>query len=163
MLGLKIIRGGRELPEIACKNYAPTYDKEFQIVSVRTDNFVLPTTLISTPKIKEKIQDNLQNSTQVQQIRVNKKLIVNRIKVGTECSICYKQNYLKGFKCSHVLCMACIDELRNLACPVCREIIKEQLTEIQIEMIEFRMDYDIRETNRQIETEDAELARQIQW
>lgn len=147
MAGLLIVRGGRKLPDICNKN-SLSIDSSINIISIRGKNYHIPVTLIS--------KDNLNNSNI---IKSNKKIKIRRIR--SECSICNSKRYLKLFKCSHVLCMICMDNLRNVYCPLCRECIEDQLCEIHIEMISFRKKEDLKESQKQIAEDDEKYAREL--
>ena len=51
-----------------------------------------------------------------------------------ECTICYieKKEFYTCFNCKNKHCMECHNKIRNLKCPFCREIFKEEAEKLRI-------------------------------
>lgn len=152
MLGLIITRNGRQLPNITKASTSNILNKNFNPLSIRTDNMRLSTVIVS---IVNKENDLAQDTKQKGKRKINIK------RIRGECSVCYDKRYLKTFRCSHTICLICVDELRNVFCPVCRASIQDQLNDVQLEMIRFKQNIDIKDIQRQTAEEDEIMARNM--
>lgn len=178
MNGLIVSRGGRSLPSLCINGAAVEFDDNFRIISIRTDNKILPIHLIkknvftdsdrySISYSRDRVGDDVGSSSGSNsgsnsgRIKIAPKRQIRVIRVNRECSICYQKSSLKTFKCYHSLCYICMDELRNTFCPMCKVDIIDQLTEVQLEMIQFRQEYDLREQQNIIAEEDRRLAESM--
>lgn len=178
MNGLIVSRGGRSLPSLCINGSAVEFNDNFRIISIRTDNKILPIHLIKKDVLtnsdrrsnscnRDRISDDVGSSNGITssssngRIKIAPKRQIRVIRVNRECSVCYQKSSLKTFKCYHSLCYVCMDELRNTFCPMCKVDIIDQLTEIQLEMIQFRQEYDLREQQTIIAEEDRRLAESM--
>jgi len=152
MSGLIITRNGRVLPNITKSGTSKVLDKNFKLLSIKTDKMCLPITIMSF------ICNDIPNEDN-SKIKGKRKINIKRMK--GECSVCYDKRYLKTFKCSHTVCLLCIDGLRNVFCPVCRASIQDQLNDIQLEMIRFKQNIDIKDMQKQTSEEDEIVARNM--
>lgn len=154
MSGLIVTRNGRELPNITKSSASSVLNrKKFKLLSVKSDKMRLPTTIVSIVSNKE---DN-----ELKDVKMKGKRKINIKRIRGECSVCYDKRYLKTFKCSHTICLICVDELRNVFCPVCRASIQDQLNDVQLEMIRFKQNIDIKDMQKQTAYEDEIMARNM--
>lgn len=108
MSGLTIIRNSKKIVDRSSNSRQVNFNN-LKIISIRTSFMCLP-------------------------IRQGNTLI----KPIESCMICHGKTDIQTFKCSHIFCMICLDELYKARCPRCNCDIRDELNQVQIELISLR-------------------------